>query len=223
MTVEHVPDFAVEESAEPGRPSAAATTDPAAGTAGRRRPRRARAPLRAAVRPATRRCRAGAAPRVRASARLVVVPRRDPRRRRRRRGAERRQPDDRRRHLAGRVRRSQHRRPAAAHLGCADEAPHRPRPDARARLGRRAGHRPPRSRGEPRPDQARAARLRHGVRHRRRGRRHRHRRRAGRREDRARARRADGRHRDDAVPLRGNAPRARRHRASRSCAPRATR
>ena len=69
-----------------------------------------------------------------------------------------------------------------------------------------------------------AARLRHGLRHRRRGRRHRHGRRAGRREDRARARRADGRHRDDAVQVRRHeAPPVGRRRASRRSAPRATR
>ncbi len=74
-----------------------------------------------------------------------------------------------------------------------------------------------------RPDQARAARLRHGLRHRRRGRRHRHGRGAGRRADRARARRAHRRHRHDAVPLRGHAPHgAGRRRASRSSAPPAT-
>ena len=71
--------------------------------------------------------------------------------------------------------------------------------------------------------QARAARLGHGLRHRRRGRRHRLGRRAGRRADRARARRAHGRHRHDAVQVRGQPPReAGRRRASRRCAAPAT-
>ena len=59
-----------------------------------------------------------------------------------------------------------------------------------------------RRRGSVRPDQARAARLRHGLRHRRRRRRNRIRRRPGRGQDRARSRRADCRDRDDAVPFR---------------------
>ena len=84
--------------------------------------------------------------------------------------------------------------------------------------------RPARRRGELRPDQERAARLGHGLRHRRRGRRHRLGRRARRRADRARARRAHRRHRHDAVPLRGDAPQARRPtRASRRSAQPATR
>ena len=110
------------------------------------------------------------------------------------------------------------------HLGRAGEDPHRPRPHAGAGLGRRARRRPPRRRGEPRPDQARAARVGHGLRHRRRGRRHGHRCRAGRRHDRPRARRAHRRHRHDAVPLRGHAPHELgRRRAWRSSARRATR
>ena len=63
---------------------------------------------------------------------------------------------------------------------------------------------PPGRRGGVRPGSLGAARLRHGVRHRRRGWRHRHRRRARRGEDRPRSRRADGRHRDDAVQVRGH-------------------
>ena len=68
-----------------------------------------------------------------------------------------------------------------------------------------------------------AARLGHGVRHRRRGWRHRHGRGTGRGEDRARPRRAHRRHRDDAVPVRGHASAASRPTpASRRCAPPAT-
>ena len=92
------------------------------------------------------------------------------------------------------------------------------------RLGRRSGDRPPGGRGGLRPDQACAPRLRHGLRHRRRGRRHRLGRCAGRREDRARARRAHGRHRHDAVQVRGLAAQeAGRRRRRRRCARRATR
>ena len=50
-----------------------------------------------------------------------VLPRRDPRRRRRRRRPERARPDDRRRHHAGRLRRGQHRHPAAADERRADK------------------------------------------------------------------------------------------------------
>ena len=163
--------------------------------------------------------RARAAARVCDAARQLQLPRRDPGHRCRRRRPERGQPDDRRRHLAGRVRRGQHGHAAAPALGRAGQDPHRPRPDAGSRLGRRAGYRPPRGRGELRPDQERPSRLRHGLRHRRRGRGHRHGRCTCRREDRARARCAHRRHRHDAVPVRGHAPQDRRPtRASSSSA-----
>ena len=75
-----------------------------------------------------------------------------------------------------------------------------------------------------RRDQARAARLGHGLRHRRRGRRHRLRCGSGRRAHRARARRPDRRDRDDAVLVRGQPPEASRPTtASARCARRATR
>ena len=152
------------------------------------------------------------------------LPRRDPRRRSRRRGAERDQPDDRRGHLGGRVRRRQHRHPAARDLGRAGQDPHRTRADRGPRLRCVGRPRAAGRRGELRPDQARAARLGHGLRDRGRGRRHRLRRGAGRGADLARARRAHGRHRHDAVQVRGHeTPRPGRPRASRSCARTATR
>ena len=170
----------------------------------RARPRRAaRAAVRAAcepIHPADARGRAATQRRRRGG----VVPRGDPRRRRRRRWAQRGQPDDGCRHRPGRFRRRQHRHAAAQPLGCAGEDPHRRGAHPGPRLGRRSGDRPPRRRGGVRPGSVGAARLRHGVRHRRRGRRHRHRRRSGRGQDRPRSRRADGRHRDDAVQVRGH-------------------
>ena len=159
--------------------------------------------------------------RARDSASYLAV---DPRRRRRRRRPERGRPDDRRRHHAGRLHRGQHRHPAAADERRADQDPHRQRAHRGARLGRRPRDRPPRGRGRLRRDQARAARLGHGLRHRRRGRRHRLRRGARRRAHRARARRAHGRHRHDAVQVRGLPPReAGRGRRRRRCARPATR
>ena len=126
--------------------------------------------------------------------------------------------------IAGRLHRGQHRHPAAADERRADEDPHRQRADRGARLRRGSRDRPPRGRGRLRRDQARAARLGHGLRHRRRGWRHRFRRRSRRRAHRARARRAHGRHRHDAVQVRRLAPRASRPRtASRRCARPATR
>ena len=96
-----------------------------------------------------------------------LVPRRDPRRRRRRCRHQRRQPDDGRGHRAGRLRRGQHRRAAARALGRPGQAPYRRVAHAGPRLGRGPGHGPPRRRGGLRPDPHRAARERHGVRHRR--------------------------------------------------------
>ena len=79
-------------------------------------------------------------------------------------------------------------------------------------------------RGRQGRDRGAAARRRHGVRHRWRGRRHRHRRRARRRDHRPQARRADRRRGDPAVLLRGQAARATRPRpASRRCGRAATR
>ena len=102
-----------------------------------------------------------------------------------------------------RVHRRQHGHPAAADVGRHDEDPHRPRADAGPRVGCRPGGRPRRRRGFVRPHQDRAARLGHGVRDRRRGRRHRLGRRARGRPDRPRGGRADGRHRHVAVRVRG--------------------
>ena len=89
-----------------------------------------------------------------------------------------------------------------------------------ARPGLRLEPRPGARRGDGglRPDQDAAARLGHGVHHRRRGRRHRHGRRARGGADRPRAGRADRRHRHEAVRLRGLAPpagRRERHRGAR--------
>ena len=176
-------------------------------------------------------------PRIEAAARACAAPAprdalepgayagRHPRRRSRRRGAERAQPDDRRGHLGGRVRRRQHGHPAARSSRTRRSKIHIGR-ELTQGLGSGADRRSraPGGRGVLRPDQARAARLGHGLRHRGRGRRHRVGRRAGRRADRARARRAHGRHRHDAVPVRGHeAPRAGRRRRSRRCARAATR
>ena len=197
------------------------------------RPRSARSRLRPSPsrrRAQRRRSRAGStrcpsSPRASSARRDArVVPRRHPRRRRRRRGPERGRPDDRRRHHAGRLHRGQHRHPAAADERRADEDPHRQRADRGPRLRRRPRDRPPCGRGGLRRDQALAARLRHGLRHRRRGWRHRLRRRAGRRAHRARARRAHRRHRDDAVQVRGHTPRRSRPTTGcRRCARPATR
>ena len=71
-------------------------------------------------------------PRLHRVARAGRVHRRHPRRRGRRRRPQRGQPHDRRRHLAGRVRRRQHRHPAAPDERRAGQDPHRPRADARA-------------------------------------------------------------------------------------------
>ena len=127
----------------------------------RRRPPRARAADEPSSRRPRRRCppasrspsraSAGAGPPGRALARAApgqpgaprarprehVVPRRDPRRRRRRRRPERARPDDGRRHHAGRLRRGQHRHPAAPDERRADEAPHRQRAHRGPRLRRR--------------------------------------------------------------------------------------
>ena len=109
-------------------------------------------------------------------------------------------------HHGRRVRRRQHRHPAAADERRAAEDPHRARADGGSRLGCRPGDRARRRRGGVRPDQARAAGLGHGVRRRGRGRGHRLGCGAGRRQDRAGARRPRRRHRHDALPVRGDAP-----------------
>ena len=146
------------------------------------------APIRARRSPVRRAPPAGALgrrtraadPARRPAARLGHLRRRHQGRRRRRRRPERRQPHDRRGPLAGRVHRRQHGHPAAPVLGRAGEDPHRPRAHRGPRLRRRPVDRAQGGRGELRRDQAGAARLGHGLRHRRRGRRHRLRRGAGR-------------------------------------------
>ena len=131
---------------------------------------------------------------------------------------------DRRRHPRRRVRRHQHRCPAARDVGRHREAPDRPRADERSRLRRRPRARPQGRRGFDRPPAPGHARLRSRVRDGRRGRRHRYRRRPRDRPGRARARRAHRRHRDDAVrdSRAGAAPRPPR-RASRRCRAASTR
>ena len=167
------------------------------GSLARARPgARARAPA-----PETR-AAPGAPAAVAPRARAWRLHRGDPRGRGRRSGVERRQPHDRRRHLAGRVRRGEHRHPAAPDERRARQDPHRPRADGRPRFRRRSRPRPPRGGGGVRPGQARASRLGHGLRDRGRRRRHGLRRRTGRRPDREGARRPDGWHRHDAVQVR---------------------
>ena len=153
--------FAVRPTPAPDPPATDADPCRRSGTRSRALPpRRAAAAARPLARPAAR--PAGAA---RAWAGQRVVPRGHPRRRCRRRRPERARSHDRRRHHAGRFRRGQHRHPAAADKRRADEDPHRQRAHRGARLGLGSGGRPSRRRGRLRRDQARAARLRHGLRH----------------------------------------------------------
>ena len=193
---------------EPERePAPAPTPEPAAAASARagRCTGPARDPRdRGAARGALR--RPVAAPEEHTAARVRRLPRGHPRRRRWGRWSQRRKQDDRGRDLPGRVRRGQHRHSAAARLRGADQAPHRTRADPGPRLRSRSRGRSPGGRGRVRPDQARPARLRHGLHHRRRGRRHRHGLRARGCAHRPRARRAHRRHRDDAVQVRGHAP-----------------
>ena len=89
-------------------------------------------------------------------------------------------------------------------LSDAGEDPHRRRAHARARLGRRPGHGSQGRRGGVRPDPVRSARVRHGLRHRGRGRRHRYRRGPHRGPNRAGAGSPHGRDRHDPVQVRGH-------------------
>ncbi len=203
-TVEHVPDFAKEPEPEPPV-SAAAVVAPVGRSAVRGR----RLPGRRALLPDDARAGAAASPRAAAEGRRLH--RSDPRRRRRRRGLN-----------------AIHRMMDAGIAQVDFIAVNTDRQalaisDAPTKIsigegltqglgsGADPGSRPRGRGGGARPAEGRAARLRHGLRHRGRGRRHRNRRRAGRRAHRARARRAHRRHRHDAVPLRGN-PAARRGR-----------
>ena len=153
QTVEHVPTWeeSVENVARPAPAAAAGSREPRARAAAATPEPAPEPELPPAAQYVAARARAAHPPR--AARRRRVVPRRDPRRRRRRRRPERAAPDDGRRPLAGRVHRRQHRHPAAADVGRADEDPHRPRADAGPRLRRRPRHRPPRGRGGVRPDQ----------------------------------------------------------------------
>ena len=106
-----------------------------------------------------------------------------------------------------RVHRRQHRRPGAAPQPGRHQAPARHRDHARPRLRRRP-RQGPRLGARGARSAARAVQgHRHGLRHRRPGRRHRHRRGADRRRGRARVGRAHGRRRHQALPLRGQGAR----------------
>ena len=136
-----------QSDAWPEREPAPAPAPPAAASAAPAARPSCGAPGRGLPRGALRR----PAPRLNehAAARVRRLPRGHPRRRRRGRWSQRRQQDDRGRDLPGRVRRGQHRHPAAARLRGADQAPHRPRAHPGPRLRAptpRSGARPPRTR-----------------------------------------------------------------------------
>ena len=123
-----------------------------------------------------------------------------------------------------RVHRGQHGHAVAGDLAGADARAHRQRLDPRPRCRCEPGDRPPGGARAVRRAQGPAQGRGHDLHRGRSRRRHRHGRCAGRRADRPRGRCADRRHRDQAVRLRGRAPRrAGRRRASTSSATRSTR